>query len=328
MYPATPLKPKWRIIAANIGDNLRFKVRRSAGATKARVGSHGGWTVQERVEYVNRVFEDYLAYGGLSHEDVRGKTILEIGPGDNLGVALRFIAAGASKVVCLDKFFAERDVEGERGVYQALRAQCSQEERERFDAAIRLENGIAANPDRLHYMYGAGVEETNPKLGHSGFDLILSRAVLMEVHDPDRAFFMLDQFLRPGGRMIHKIAPLRDYGLFSANGYHLLEFLTVPDFLYRRMTRDSGKPNRQLAGYHQRKMRELRYDAEFQIARILGMNGADFPPGTTQLPRDSAEVQDALGLIESIRPRLLDRFRCLDVRELMIEDFFLVAWKP
>ena len=52
---------------------------------------------------------------------------MEIGHGDNLGVALRFLAAGAAEVICLDKFYSKRDPERQREIYLALRAQLDDE---------------------------------------------------------------------------------------------------------------------------------------------------------------------------------------------------------
>ena len=58
--------------------------------------------------------------------------------------------------------------------------------------------------------------------------------------------------LRPGGYLLHKI-DLRDYGMFTKYGYHPLEFLTVPDFVYRQMVESAGQPNRYLVDYYRRK---------------------------------------------------------------------------
>ena len=61
------------------------------GATHQRFELEGG------LEYIDRVFSDYLTYGSLGPADLEGARILELGPGDNLGVALRFAAAGAAE---------------------------------------------------------------------------------------------------------------------------------------------------------------------------------------------------------------------------------------
>ncbi|MGI8731735.1 MAG: hypothetical protein ACR2LM_00335 [Pyrinomonadaceae bacterium] len=45
--------------------------------------------------------------------------VFELGFGDNVGVALKFIAAGATKVVCLDKFYSKRNLEQQRKIYLA-----------------------------------------------------------------------------------------------------------------------------------------------------------------------------------------------------------------
>ena len=55
-----------------------------------------GMTLDEVVSYVWTVADDYLHYGAVDDlSRIRGKDILELGPGDNLGVALAFLARGA-----------------------------------------------------------------------------------------------------------------------------------------------------------------------------------------------------------------------------------------
>jgi hypothetical protein len=54
-------------------------------------------TLSDSLSYINNVFEGYLKYAGISTPDFQDKKILEISPGDNLGVALKFLAAGATK---------------------------------------------------------------------------------------------------------------------------------------------------------------------------------------------------------------------------------------
>src|SRR5262245_22881352 len=101
MYQADAATPKWLIIAKTTCHTLAVKIRRSSGNTEVLIGSpHRTWLVAASVEYINRVFDDYLAYGNLGYDEIRDKVVLELGPGDNLGVALRFLAAGASRVVC------------------------------------------------------------------------------------------------------------------------------------------------------------------------------------------------------------------------------------
>lgn len=61
--------------------------------------------------------------------------------------------------------------------------------------------------------------------------------------DPVAALDGMLEALRPGGTLVHRI-DLRVHGMFR--GQHPLTFLTLPDAIYTRMTRNSGRPNRVL----------------------------------------------------------------------------------
>jgi SAM-dependent methyltransferase len=283
-------------------------------------------STQQSVSYINRVFEDYLNYGGIDLPALQGRRMLEIGPGDNLGVALRLYAAGASHVVCLDKFFAKRDPETQAKIYWSLRDGLSDAERIRYDQAIDLSGGISINEKAVRYVYGIAAEKADRFLEPESFDLIVSRAVLWEIYDTEGALRTLDRLLCPGGRMIHKIA-CADW-MFRQDGYHPLEFLTIPEPIYKMIARDSGKSNRRTIDYYRRAMQRFGYDAELQITRVVGGEGEEFPPHTTCLVKDVHYTEDTIQLIRGIRPRLLPRFRELCDEDLMVEGMFLVAAKP
>ncbi|HEX8983925.1 MAG TPA: hypothetical protein VF767_00785, partial [Bryobacteraceae bacterium] len=97
--------------------------------------THTGRPLAESLAYIDRVYHDYAGYGGLAPEDIVGRRILELGPGDNFGVALRFLAAGAESVAGLDKFATRRDTVQAAAIYGAMRERLGGEERARFDAA-------------------------------------------------------------------------------------------------------------------------------------------------------------------------------------------------
>jgi SAM-dependent methyltransferase len=318
-------KPRWLIIAANLWHNLVAKYRFLSGTLDSEIGAtHLGWSTPQSVAYINRVFEDYLKYGGIDANALRGKRILEIGPGDNLGVALRFYAAGASQVVCLDKFRATRVPEQQIAIYRSLRNELDHPERARYDEAISLDSGVTVNQGAVHYVYGVAAEAADHVLEQESFDLIVSRAVMWEIYELDKALIDLDRLLRPGGAMIHKIACL-DW-MFRQEGYHPLEFMTVSDPIYRLMTRDSGKSNRRTIDYYRRALGHLGYSAAFHIVRVVAGEG-EFPPRTTSLIKGVHYSEETLRLLREIRPRLTPQFRALSDEDLMVEDMFLVAMK-
>lgn len=319
-------RPKWLIITKNIWHNYAHRMRLTFGHIDTEHGAtHMGWTVNKSLAYIDTVYSDYLRYAGLDETSLQHKTVLEIGPGDNLGVALKFLAAGAGQVVCLDRFRAKRDRKQEYAIYDRLRETLDDNARRRFDKAIDLEHQTI-NPEKLTVMYGVSIEDADSVLPTAHFDLIVSRAVLMEIEHTDRAFTVMDRLLRNGGYSIHKVAPLHDYRMFRNHGYHPLEFLTVPDALYRRMVSDSGKPNRRLMSHYREQFVSRSYATSVQCVRLLG-SVEPLPPGITDIGMAARESERAQQLLSEIRPRLPERYKKAAAEDLIVEDIFVVAKK-
>ena len=308
-------------------DNWRTKKRFASGNYETCSGAtHTGRSLSESLAYINRVFNDYLTYLGISPRMLEEKSVLEIGPGDNFGVALKFLIAGARQVVCLDKFYSKRDSEQQFKIYREIRVQLNKRERNIYDSIINLEGGITINDEKLHYIHGVGIEEADKILEPGSFDLIVSRAVIEHLYDPDAAFSVMNSLLRSGGYMIHKI-DFRDHGLFSSKGFHPLTYLTIPEPLYRLMTYGSGKPNRKLINYYKQKMIDLGYEARILIAHIVGSE-AEILPHKDTIVSGVDYSHSAAVLIKKIRPCLQDRFRNMTDEELIIGSIFLIANKP
>lgn len=240
-------------------------------------------------------------------------------------MALKFLATGAACVVCVDKFYSSRDPQREREIYLALRERLNDQERRRFDEAVN--NGIKFDDTKLRVINGLDLEQAAARLTGEGvkFDIIISRAVIEEIFEPKKVFNAADRVLAPGGLALHKI-DLSDYGIFADGGMHPLTFLTIPDWVYRRMATDSGIPNRKLIGYYKREMKELGYAARFLVTGIVGRGPV--VPHKEQIDLDTDYTKDTLALIESVRPRLCSQFRNLESEELLINGIFLVAQKP
>jgi hypothetical protein len=98
-------RSRWLVCLATVVKDQRARLAARGRAAPSTSGStHEGFSLDESLAYIDGVFGDYLTYGGLGAADLAGARVLELGPGDNFGVALRFIAAGAKRVVALDKF--------------------------------------------------------------------------------------------------------------------------------------------------------------------------------------------------------------------------------
>src|SRR4051812_46966224 len=87
--------PKSLLVAMNIGRNGWARLRFALGQVESPNGAtHRKFSLADSLAYIHRVYSDYLACAGILPAQLAGKRVLEIGPGDNLGVALRFVGAG------------------------------------------------------------------------------------------------------------------------------------------------------------------------------------------------------------------------------------------
>ena len=285
--------------------------------------THRRFDLDGSVAYVESVYADYLGYGGIGESDLAGRAILELGPGDNLGVALCFLAAGAGDVVSTDRFVPFRDPERELQVLRALVAARSQEQAARVTSVVA---GAAVDFSALPFKFlpETPIEDAVAALGAGRFDHIVSRAVLEHVHDLEAAFAAMDALLAPGGTMIHEV-DLDDHGLFTGGGQNPLTFMTVGDRAYRWMGEESaGLPNRRRIDWYQERMRRLGFEATFRVTHTVG--GGELIPHP--LLADWEPSAGDLTAVAAARERLLPRFRALSDRDLAIAGFMLVARKP
>jgi Methyltransferase domain len=317
---------KATICARYVLRNLRAGIR---GGLRLREGesgaTHQNLSVEQSAAYIQRVFDDYLTYGGVSKDWLRGKRVLEIGPGDNLGVALLLYAAGAREVVCLDRFETRSDPIRSRKIYETLRSRLSEGERQRCDEALDR-NSLRFDPARVRTVIGVPIEHADRVLEAGSFDWIVSRAVLEEVPRRKLAACLAVQhrLLAAGGRLAHKI-DLRDYGIFSARDFHPLEYWTLPEWLHALMSSHEPAPNRLRASAYRAMLEAHGYRCDTFVTHLAGAD-AEIDPHWKDWPRE-ARVEQARRLVEQIRPRLAAPFRQLSDEDMMTTGIFVAATK-
>ena len=318
-----------RLIATQIADTSIRALKTWAGHRRTTNGAtHWRLDTRASVDYINRVYDDYVRYGAITPGWLLGKSVLEIGFGDSLGVALRFLAGGAAQVTSIDAFAPVQNTAQQTRIYQMLRDQCDAAGRARFDEAVQFAPQLHFALHRLTALLNTSIEAAADRFLPCSFDLIVSRAVLMELPDPQPAFAAMDKLLRPGGKMIHSIAPLHDYGMFTSSAeHHPLEFLTISPAMYKMMAGISGKPNRKLASFYRNATDSLGYRSQAHIVRLTGSR-TKFSPGVFDVQHDPGQYGHARALVDAIRPRLAQQFRSAAEEDLMIADLFLVAEKP
>jgi SAM-dependent methyltransferase len=307
---------KWPTVAYEVQKNLRSRARGRRGGLRT-ITAHGAslGPPAERVEYSRRAFELY-------RQDRTPARVLELGPGEELCVALRFLAAGSERVVCLDRFDFDVDPEWERAVYRELLADIDDEGRARLAGLVTPDGSLDTADRRLYVDRGAAIEEAADRLRDERFDLIASLAVLEHVYDLEAAFRAMDALLAPGGTMVHQV-DLRDHGMFSGGGRHKLEFLTIRDGIYRLMTSHTGAPNRERLGRYRELLAALGHDVTILVTSVASADEALDPY------RERIEVDAQLAAsIERVRPRLAPRFSGLSLEELAATGIVIHSAKP
>jgi SAM-dependent methyltransferase len=331
--PAYPIwkpyakKSKWFLIATNVAQDTIRRV----GLSSSQIGQASTMRLSEEdvageIQKVRSIYGQYLTYSGWTAASVAGRRIIELGPGLTLGIPALFASDGAEMVVGIDKFVTLQTGADLGVFYSRLRQSLSAPQQAGFDRAMRLQPGIALNADHARYIDHKDVEECVPQLGAERYDLIVSNAVLEEIYDPTPSLRAQGRLLRPGGVMVHRI-DLRDYGMFSKRGFHELEFLTVPEWIYQRMAADVGQPNRRLIDYYRNVGKQLGYQTDIYITHVFGAP-RDLPEPRRELRAGTDYADWQLKSVREIRPRLIDRFRGLSDADLLTASIVFVARKP
>jgi len=320
-------RPIWLIVLLHIFYSWRDRNKYNSESSRKSSGNrHRNLELGKSIGYINLVFNDYLRYSGLKIEDIEGKRIIEVGPGDNFGVALLFLANGAEKVICIDKFYYEtKDRDKEREIYKALYRQLDDKQKEKFNNALNLSNGIKFNELKFEYISGTALEESKPMFDNEKFDIVISRAVLEHLYDPEKALMVMDKLLHSQGMMIHLI-DFNDHGIFSAKGWNPLTFLTIKNSTYERMKKNSDKPNRKMADFYIKTLKTLDYELKTYVFDIFGV-AERLQPAKEVVEFGLDYGKNTLELLDEVKPKLIEEYKNMPDKYLMIGGMILNANK-
>jgi SAM-dependent methyltransferase len=291
-----------RAIATNV---LAYLAPRYYLKITEQTGRGDGDTEPEQVaEYFYQCFKDYIDQLSLSLDQtsgfLKGKTLLEYGPGDTPGVALLFYAFGAESIVLVDRFPMLKLDTNNLTIISALMEKLSEPEKARVARAFKK----TGNPE-------SGFKEeviryrTHPKgLSdlHESIDMVYSRAVLEHVIDLEASFRDMFNALKPGGIAVHQV-DLKSHGLHKNSP---LDFLIWPSWLWWAMYSGKGVPNR------------WRIDKYRDILSETGLV-------TTELKSTAAAAQRD---IVSVRTKLASTFSGISDQDLSCLGFWLHFYKP
>jgi SAM-dependent methyltransferase len=307
----------WGICALLVRDNLRAWWKFRSGDIETYSGmAHAGKCTDSSLRYIEEVYADYKRYSGIDRFYGR---VAEVGPGDNCGVGLMFLADGCESVELVDRFYSRRNSEHNADIYRALIASNAQ-------LSTRL-RGVDASDEAsfkgLCRRYGESASAERFFERSKGYDFIVSRAVLEHVYDPKLAVRRMAAALNPGGILLHKV-DLRDHETFS-RCFHELKFLEVPDWLYPWMTRNAGGPNRVLVQEYRSVLRDVLPDHEILVTRLAGVGDVD-PHLPYEQIRDSLK-EKSLTFVRSVRDRFAKSLLSISDEDLSVAGIFIVARK-
>lgn len=187
---------------------------------------------------VKEYFEKLEVAPGEYASYLKGKKILEYGPGDVLGVALILYAHGAETVHCVDRFPLSRISEKSLRIYWEILNALDAEKKARALGAFKEPGKPESGFNPAAIAYTVTPDGLSGKKRH--YDLIISRAVLEHVNDLEKTIQDISDALKTGGISIHQV-DLKSHGL---DRYKPYDFLTWPDMLFKLMYSHKGFPNR------------------------------------------------------------------------------------
>lgn len=228
-------------------------------------------------------------------QPLAGRSVLEYGPGDTLGVALLLYAYGAADVHCVDRFPLQRQSSAVTDVYARLLARLDGIARTRAAEAFMVPGDPASGFRREAIEYHVTPDGLIQQ--HACYDLVLSRSVLEHVNDLPATLRDIAAALKPEGVSLHKV-DLKSHGL---DRYRELDFLTWPDGWYDTMYGAKGFPNRHRLDDYRRLVPQAG----------LTLGGLDVVDAT------SDEV------VDFIRPFLPERFRHKETGDLRALSFWM-----
>jgi hypothetical protein len=239
----------------------------------------------------------------IGFDNIQGKVIAEIGPGDAIPLAPLFLAAGARRYVAVDRFLGEIHGPQALELYKAVLEIAPSRLMEGLNRLYELEGcdsvaQLIRMQDRV-LLCRTAIERA-AKSPEVQADYVVSFNVCEHLSNLPQALHGMRTMLSPAGLMVHRI----DYGPHDVwqTYRNPLAFLTVPRLLWRLSTSNRGCPNR------------VRHSELMAMLRTLGLNSMD------RIGRRASSVD-----ISEARPYFASEFRSMDDSDIAVLDAEIIC---
>lgn len=195
---------------------------------------------------LDMIFEDCLTVLKRSNIPIKGKTILEIGPGNSYIIAYNFLMHGAKKIILVDKFPRMFETKRQKEYFEREIEYVSKNYGQK---PFFINNGEI---DREYIEFiNKDITETNIK----NVDLVFTNSVLEHIKPIKENIWFMSKVLNKNGYMLHNI-DLRDH--YNFNKPFL--FYKYSDLVWNNLLTKEG------ISYTNR----LRYDDFVQLFKNMG----------------------------------------------------------
>jgi hypothetical protein len=236
--------------------------------------------------------DSYMRGSGVSI--LRG-TIAEVGPGDNLGVALMLLDKGAEIVHAIDRFNGLRGQNEQRAIYKGLVGSGRLHEYLDESRSFISLRGVT-------YQCGKSAEHYFRETS-TVYDGIFSFSVLEHVINPILCLSLMQRSLSSSGVMVH-VVDFSDHKMLG--DVHPLKFLTIPRAIYRRMVSNGARPNRIMLHEYKKWIRQSQLPGQILVRRLV--DGTILETATAWNDIDDQIRRRAVERVVELRPRFAAEF--------------------
>jgi hypothetical protein len=269
-------------VCIEIAKNYAMKVP-AIRRFRTKLGRTAGDPVKENLHrYVFDLVDKILRHTG----DIKGKTILEVGPGDHFATGLAMIALVAKSYSVLDRFPGDYKGEVAMNWYRLLQDNWKYSN---WPKNLDVNNWFSSENITI---YNKSVEDfhTNHK-----FDIVCSYAVGEHITDIKSFVNLNKKCIIKKGVGLHCI----DFGGHQWDSYgDPFLFMKFPDFVWNLMGSARGEPNRVRLAPYLRYFEEAGLKVETMDKKFFNFNKNDC--WVTDRMDESFSVQEATVLLKHV----------------------------